>query len=101
MKAKQNGIELSFSEGITEKIQFYSEGTIRCTESKIPLRPSLVVKDNPKNIDFSTTENESSYILSKEKIKIVVSKSDGNITFFKDSTLLLEEYEKPVFKKSL
>jgi alpha-D-xyloside xylohydrolase len=100
MKAIKNGIELSLSEDIKETIQFYSEGTIRCTKSKMPLRASLVVKYSPKEINFSKSENEKSIILSTEKVKVIISKSDGKISFCKpDSTLLLEEYEKPEFEK--
>ena len=100
MKAIKNGIELSLSEDIKETIQFYSEGTIRCTKSKMPLRASLVVKYSPKEINFSKSENEKSIILSTEKVKAIISKSDGKISFCKpDSTPLLEEYEKPEFEK--
>jgi alpha-D-xyloside xylohydrolase len=100
MKAIKNGIELSLSEDIKETIQFYSEGTIRCTKSKMPLRASLVVKYSPKEINFSKSENEKSIILSTEKVKAIISKSDGKIYFCKpDSTPLLEEYEKPEFEK--
>ena len=100
MKAIKNGIELSLSEDIKETIQFYSEGPIRCTKSKMPLRASLVVKYSPKEINFSKSENEKSIILSTEKVKAIISKSDGKISFCKpDSTPLLEEYEKPEFEK--
>lgn len=100
MKAIHNGVELSLPDGITEKIQFYSKGTVRCTKSKIPLRKSLVVKKTPEKIDFSISENESSITLSTEKLKVIILKSDGKISFYKpDSTVLLEENEKPELEK--
>ena len=100
MKAIQNGVELSLPDGMTEKIQFYSKGTVRCIKSKIPLRKSLVVKKTPEKIDFSMSENESSITLSTEKLKVIILKSDGKISFYKpDSTVLLEENEKPELEK--
>ena len=100
MKSIENGIELSLPQGITEKIQFYSKGTIHCSKSKIPFRASLVVKKSPEKVDFSTSENESSITLSTEKIKVFILKSDGKISFLKpDSTPLLEEKEEPEFEK--
>ena len=100
MKAIQNGVELSLPDGMTEKIQFYSKGTVRCIKSKIPLRKSLVVKKTPEKIDFSVSENESSITLSSEKVKVIILKTDGKISFYKpDSTVLLEENEKPELEK--
>ena len=100
MKAIKNGIELSLSDDIKETIQFYSEGTIRVTKSKIPIRASLVVKKTPKEINFTKSENEKSIILSTEKLNIIMSKSDGKLSFSKsDSTVLLEEYENAEFEK--
>ena len=52
-KDMDNGLELELSDGITEKIQFYSKGTVRCTKSKIALRSSLVVKKSPEKIEFT------------------------------------------------
>ena len=90
-----NGLKLELSNGIKEKIQFYSKGTVRCTKSKIDLRASLVVKKSPEKIDFSKSENESSITLSTEKMKVLISKEDGKVSFFNpDSTLLIEEYDK-------
>ena len=95
-----NGIELILPDEIKAKLQFYSIGTIRCIKSKIPLRESLVVKKKPEKINFSKSENESSIILSTEKIKVSISKENGKISFFKpDSTLLIEEYEKCKLEK--
>lgn len=100
MKAIKNGIELSLSDDIKETIQFYSEGTIHVTKSKIPIRASLVVKKTPKEISFTKSENEKSIILSTEKLIIIISKSDGKLSFSKsDSTVLLEEYENAEFEK--
>ena len=48
-----NGVELSIPDGITEKIEFYSEGTVRCTKSIIPFKKSLVVLKSPEKTDFS------------------------------------------------
>ena len=55
-KDMDNGLELELPDGITEKIQFYSKGTVRCTKSKIPLRASLVVKKSPEKIDLLKSE---------------------------------------------
>ena len=48
-----NGEELTLPDGITEKIEFYSEGTVHCTKSKIPFKKSLVVLKTPEKITFS------------------------------------------------
>ena len=95
-----NGVELSIPDGITEKIEFYSEGTVRCTKSKIPFKKSLVVLKSPEKTDFSKSEEENSLILDTKKIKVKISKKDGKISFFKqDSTLLLEESDLPELEK--
>jgi alpha-D-xyloside xylohydrolase len=95
-----NGVELSIRDGITEKIEFYSEGTVHCTKSKIPFKKSLVVLKSPEKTDFSKSEEENSLILDTKKIKVKISKKDGKISFFKqDSTLLLEESDLPELEK--
>ena len=102
MKEKdlQNGIEFIIQDNITEKIEFYSSGTVHCTKSKIPIKESLVVKKTPEKINFSKSEENNSFILSTEKLKVVISKIDGKISFFKpDSTILLEESTSPELEK--
>lgn len=96
-----NGVELVFQDGITEKIQFYSTGIVRCSKSKAPIRESLVVKKNPEKVNFSKSEEgPNSIALTTEKMKVVVSKDDGIISFFKpDSTVLLKESAKGEFEK--
>ena len=96
----KNGLELIFPEGITEKIEFYSLGTIHCTKSKIPIRKSLVVKKSPKKVAFTKSEENNSLILSTDKIKVKISKKNGIISIFKpDSTMLLEESCPPEYEK--
>ena len=88
----QNGVEFVFPDGLKEKIEFYSSGTVHCTKSKIPIKPSLVVKKSPEKVNFSKNEEGKNLTLTTEKLKVVISKSDGKVSFFKpDSTLLLEE----------
>ena len=95
------GVELVFQDGITEKIQFFSTGIVRCSKSKVPIRESLVVKKNPEKVNFSKSEEgPNSIALTTEKMKVVVSKDDGIISFFKpDSTVLLKESAKGEFEK--
>jgi alpha-D-xyloside xylohydrolase len=95
------GVELVFQDGITEKIQFFSTGIVRCSKSKVPIRESLVVKKNPEKVNFSKSEEgPNSIALTTEKMKVVVSKDDGTISFFKpDSTVLLKESAKGEFEK--
>ena len=96
----QNGIELNFSDGIKEKVEFFSVNTVHCTKSKIPFKESLVVKKTPEKVKFEKTEEEKSFTLSTEKIKIIISKQDGKISIFKpDSTLLIEESGQPELEK--
>ena len=95
-----NGVELVFQDGITEKIQFYSTAIVRCSKSKVPIRESLVVKNKPGKVNFSKSEEGNSIALTTEKMKVVVSKEDGTISFFKpDSTVLLKESAKGEFEK--
>ena len=96
----QNGIELTFPDGIKEKVEFFSTSTIHCTKSKIPFKESLVVKKTPEKVNFTKTEEEKSFTLSTEKVKIIICKQDGKISIFKpDSTLLIEESEQPELEK--
>lgn len=95
-----NGVELAFPDGIKETIEFYSEGTVRCTKSKIPFKESLVVKKTPEKTEFTKSEEDNSLILNSKKLKVKISKTDGKISLFKpDSTLLLEESAPPELEK--
>ena len=76
-----NGEELTLPDGITEKIEFYSEGKVHCTKSKIPFKKSLVVLKTPEKITFSKSEEDNSYILDSQKIKAKISKKNGLISF--------------------
>ena len=95
-----NGIELIFTDGISEKIEFYSIGTIRCTKSKMPIRKSLVVKKSPEKVNFSKSEENDYLELSNEKVKVKISKVNGQISLYRpDSSLLLEESSSPELEK--
>ena len=96
----QNGIEIIFPDGIKEKVQFYSLSTVHCSKSKIPIKESLVVQNLPQKVNFTKSEEEKSFLLTTEKLKVIVSKSDGKISVFKpDSTVLIEEFAQPEFEK--
>ena len=102
MKEKdlENGIEFMLNNEITARIEFYSAGTVHCTKSKIPIKKSLVVQKTPEKTNFSKSEENNSFILTTEKIKVVICKTDGKISFFKpDSTILLEETSSPELEK--
>jgi alpha-D-xyloside xylohydrolase len=96
----QNGIEIVFSDGLKEKIEFYSPNTVHCAKSKIEMRESLVVKNLPKKVAFTKIEEDKSFLLSTEKLKVIISKSEGKISILKpDSTVLIEEFAPPEFEK--
>ncbi|MBQ5541221.1 MAG: DUF4968 domain-containing protein, partial [Bacteroidales bacterium] len=100
IKTLDGGVEVLHPDGLTEKITFYSPSTVRCSKSKKPLRGSLTVKKNPEKTAFSKSETADFCVLTTDKIKVLVSKTDGAVSFFNsDSTLLLKEIEKPGMKE--
>ncbi|MBQ3657693.1 MAG: DUF5110 domain-containing protein [Bacteroidales bacterium] len=87
-----NGFEIIFPDGMTEKITFYSPSTVRCTKSAKRLRGSLVVKKNPEKTAFTKSETADFWVLTTDKLKVIVNKTDGKVSYFRaDSTLLLKE----------
>ena len=92
----KNGIEITFPDGIKEKIEFYSVGTVHCSKSKIPIKESLVVKKSPDKINFNKNEEDKYFILTTEKLKVVICKENGKISVLRlDSSVLLEESGTP------
>ena len=100
IKTLDGGVEVLHPDGMTQKITFYSPSTVRCSKSKKPLRGSLTVKKNPEKTAFSKSETADFWVLTTDKIKVLVSKTDGAVSFFNsDSILLLKEIEKPGMKE--
>ena len=96
----KNGIEITFPDGIKEKIEFYSVGTVHCSKSKIPIKESLVVKKSPDKINFNKNEEDKYFILTTEKLKVVICKENGKISVLRlDSSVLLEESGTPELEK--
>lgn len=90
----QNGIELIFPDGYSQKVEFYSLGTVRCFKSKAKESKSLVVKKTSEPVNFQKNETDDFLILKTSRLVAVVSKKDGKLSLFKsDSTLLLKETE--------
>ena len=100
------GAEIIFPNGENEKIVFYSPSTIRCYKTKDGKdlkHESLVVKKNPpQNIKTVKTETQDFVILTSEKLKVCVSKSDGKLSFFNaDSSVLFKEETPTEFQKKV
>jgi len=93
----QNGIFLNLQSGKL-KIQFYSGNIIRITFATTPellRKQSLVVIENPKNINWKIEQNEQTLFLVTSKLKTEINTETGSIQFFdQNGKLLLRENPK-------
>jgi alpha-D-xyloside xylohydrolase len=94
----KNGIILT-GPALNLKIQFYSASTVRIQKwlpANIPDSTSLVViQKSLPDLNIKITENAETFSLLSDKLKVVVAKSDGEISYLaRDSSIILSEKNK-------
>jgi alpha-D-xyloside xylohydrolase len=98
VKRISNGIQIEFGDQHV-KAQFYADNIVRITKwlpETTPDSSSLVViqKELP-SIALAIDENDTVVTVGSEKLKLLISKTDGTIKFFSgDGKTLLKESEK-------
>ena len=101
VKPVVNGVRVE-TKNLNVRVQFYDRNIVRITkflpENTVEIRSLTVVKTIPENIAVDVKEDETSVILSTDKLRVSISKEDGSLKFRKsDNTPLLMESGIPVF----
>ena len=97
----QNGVQIG-TEKLNVKVQFYADNIARILKwppAGSPEKASLVViKDSPENLKVDVLEKVDHVVLSTDKLKIEISKNNGNIRYSRpDNSPILKEMNDPVF----
>lgn len=97
----KNGVEITAPDHSGSKIVFYSPNTVRVTKKPKDGsfdKKSLVVLNNPSDVDVLTVEYDDFYTVASESLIVKVSKKDLSVQFLRnDSSLVLGEAGKPYF----
>ena len=91
----KNGIELKLNK-LNLRIQFYAADVVRVEKWLPGTEPDtlslVVIQKNLPEIKNNITENDSVVVLNSEKLKLLISKTDGHIEYLSsDSTSILKE----------
>lgn len=101
VKKLKNGIDLK-SDKMNLKVQFYAENIVRIlkwpergTSDKISLS---VIKENIPELQISVEENNDRIILKSSRLKVQISKADGNVEYLSpENNTILKERGKSLF----
>jgi alpha-D-xyloside xylohydrolase len=91
----RNGIVLS-NRSLNLRIQFYADNIIRIQKFQTGILPDslslVVIQKSIPDLKIKITENDKSFCLASDKMKVIVSKADGRINYFNsDSVSVLNE----------
>jgi alpha-D-xyloside xylohydrolase len=89
-------------EKLNVRVQFYADNVARIVKwlpkGTPEKRGLIVIKDIPADLKIEVRENNKSVHLSSDKLKIIISKENGNIQYLKpDDTIILKENDKTSF----
>jgi len=101
----ENGVQFR-ANGITKNVIFYGPGTIRVNANlgrTYTAQPSLTVVAQPAAVAFTAHESPESLVVNSEKLRVVVNKTTGALTFLGSDgrELTRERTEAPVTLKEV
>lgn len=87
----RNGVQFQLN-GTVKTVLFYAPDVVRVNASLGQSNwhePSLVVIETPQSVGFTTAETDTSLTLTDDKMRVVIDKRDGAISFFDATGRLL------------
>lgn len=101
VKKIQNGIQVK-AENVNVVIQLYADNIVRVVkwlpEGTADKKSLVVTKEIPDHIDMNIREDAESVTLTTDRLKIIVSRSSGDIQYLKpDNSVILSENGKASF----
>ena len=101
----ENGVQFR-ANGVTKNVIFYGPGTVRVNANlgrTYTAQPSLTVVAQPAAVAFTAQESPESLVINSEKLRVVVNKTTGALTFLGSDgrELTRERTEAPVTLKEV